>query len=125
MISNIFINELDSNISELTKKTNLFAENSIVGKCVFIKTDTYPVGSIVPDVRRTHARVYIKGYDVAEAIELGERMIPVLTALKGEYTYGTEKYNIKAIDILSIPSVISFEENVVQFKFNAYYVKGK
>lgn len=123
MISNILVNLLDSNISELTKGTNLFAENGILGKCVYIKTDTYPVGSIVPDVRKTNARVFIKGFENAEAIELGEEMVALLNSVKGKYVYNDVTYNIKAIDILSIPSILSFEDKIVQFKINVYYVR--
>lgn len=123
MISNILVNLLDSNISELTKGTNLFAENGILGKCVYIKTDTYPVGSIVPDVRKTNARVFIKGFENAEAIELGEEMVALFNSVKGKYVYNDVTYNIKAIDILSIPSILSFEDKIVQFKINVYYVR--
>lgn len=123
MISNILVNLLDSNISKLTKGTNLFAENGILGKCVYIKTDTYPVGSIVPDVRKTNARVFIKGFENAEAIELGEEMVALLNSVKGKYVYNDVTYNIKAIDILSIPSILSFEDKIVQFKINVYYVR--
>lgn len=124
MISNILVNLLDSNISELTKGTNLFAENGILGKCVYIKTDTYPVGSIVPDVRKTNARVFIKGFENAEAIELGEEMVALFNSVKGKYVYNDVTYNIKAIDILSIPSILSFEDKIVQFKINVYYVRN-
>ena len=123
MISNILVNLLDSNITELTKGTNLFAENGILGKCAYIKTDTYPVGSIVPDVRKTNARVFIKGFENAEAIELGEKMVSFLNNVKGSYVYNDVTYNIKAIDILSTPSILSFENKVVQFKMNVYYVR--
>lgn len=124
MISNVLVNLLDSNIMELTKGTNLFAENGILGECVYIKTDTYPLGSIVSDVRRTNARIFIKGYDPADAIELGEKMVATLNTIKGSYDYNNVTYNIKTIDILSIPSILSFEDKIAQFKINVYYVRN-
>ena len=124
MISNVIVNILDSNITELNKGTNLFAEKGILSPCTFIKTDTYPLGSIVPEVRRTHARIFIKGYEYAEAIELGERMVVALKDVKGNFEYNTEKYNVKAIEILSLPTIISIEEKIIQFKIQVYYIKN-
>ena len=123
MISNILVNVLDSNLTELTKGTNLFAEGGILGECVIVKTDSFPVGQIVPDVRRSHAKFYIKGYEIADAIELGEKMVKVLTGLKGVFTHDTVKYNIKAVDILSTPSVVSIQDKVVLFNANVFYVR--
>lgn len=123
MVTSVIVDILDSNMPELTKGTNLFAESGILGKCVFIKTNSYPVGQIVPNVRKAHSRFFIKGYDIVEAIELGEKMVQILTDLKGVFPQTDAQYNIKAVDIISIPSVLSIEDKVVSFNANIFFVR--
>lgn len=124
MISNIIVNVLDSSITELNKGVNLFAEGGILGKCVIVKCEPIPFSHIAPSVRKAFTKFYIKGYDIADAIELGEKIISVLDDTKGVYTHNDVNYNIKAVDILATPTVTNVEDKVVMLHADVFYVRN-
>lgn len=123
MITDAIVSLIDSNFTELTKGVNLFAENDIVGPCVFVKSDSVPVGVTSKDVRKSNARFFIKGYGIADAIELGERIVSFFHNYKGIVIVNSKQYNIKAVDFIAFPFVASTEDKVVKFTANFYYIQ--
>lgn len=123
MVSNVIVNVLDSSIAELTKGVNLFAEGGIFGNCVVVKCEPIPFGSIVPNIRKAFTKVYIKGYEIEQAIELGEGIVNAVKDLKGIFTHNDVNYNIKAVDILATPTVTNFTDKVVMLHFDVFYVR--
>lgn len=122
MISDALVRLIDENFDNLTAGVNLFSEKGILGNCVYVKTSTYPVGNVATNVRKTNARVFIKGYVISEAVKIGEDLLEFLDAFRGEIHNNDNRYSIRGIDILSAPTIISDDDKLVGFNANIYYV---
>jgi hypothetical protein len=92
---------------ELTKGDNLFAENPVKNKCVFVKQmSTSRLGDIDTSIRKSTMRLFVDGYYVQEGYDLAEDIIPVLESMRGEYTYSTEEYDVKQVYINDFPYLV-------------------
>lgn len=111
MLSNVIVDTIDTAIADLTKKTNLFAEQGQGDKYVVVSTTTTISPIIDIDVlRESPMNVLVAGWNALEGSRLAESISATVKAMLGTYTYTgsvgvTETYKIKSVIVQNWPTL--------------------
>ncbi len=122
MFSNVIVDELDSNLDDLTKTINLFCERGSTDKCVVVKTTITNQDNYIP-VKTANIQVLLQRYGVYYCNHYYKLIDPIIRSLGGSYSYineedETETYDIKSVLTTGVTPFRSNEDELMSFSFN-------
>lgn len=106
---------------DLTTGENLFTENSVGDQCVTVITQSLtPWPGMPENFRQAIIEVEVKGYRMAEAHNLSEGILALVSGMQGDH----DKYSLRTVQPKQLPCYQ--HDGTVTFSFRiSYIVEGK
>jgi hypothetical protein len=114
VLSNIIIDTLEGYGLELTKATNLFAEQGRGDQHVVVSTGspTNPVNTL-EFLRRTPVNIIVTGWAMKDGWNLAEDICRAVAGMLGEYYYDeNELYTVLGVEVVNYPTLLKAAENI-------------